>query len=496
MQKLPKIFIKCKVLVKSLLIIIILIITLTELSGCYDARGIEDLAYVTALGIDVTDNDMLALTFQISIPESSSSSSSGSSQSSKSENTTIQCNSINSGISLANSYISKQINLSHCKVIVFSEEIAAKGLNEYIDTLSNNIEIRPNCNVIISRGTAKDFIENAKPSIETLTARYYEVALKSSNYTGYTTSTEFANFVNDVKNSFIEASAILGGINKGKNIAKESSLSNSDSNYVAGDTPIKSGSKKEQSGSKSSEEDSGISESSGNSSSSNDNDENTDNSEKNESKDTGLVNEFSFKDGSANNMETFGTAVFHSDKFVGELTGFETLCFLLITNKFESVTVSVPNPFIDESSSSSTPNPLKQDSSSKSPQVDLLINESKKPKISVNISDDKPNVTVDLFLEAHGLTLNDSIDYTCPQDVEELEKSADQFLENEITSLLYKTSKEFNSDIVGFGKYALSKYLTWNDWEKANWTENYKNSTFNVNVNLSIISGAEFDKSP
>ena len=195
-------------------------------------------------------------------------------------------------------------------------------------------------------------------------------------------------------------------------------------------------------------------------------------------------------------METFGTAVFHSDKFVGELTGFETLCFLLITNKFESVTVSVPNPFIDESSSSSTPNPLKQDSSSKSPQVDLLINESKKPKISVNISDDKPNVTVDLFLEAHGLTLNDSIDYTCPQDVEELEKSADQFLENEITSLLYKTSKEFNSDIVGFGKYALSKYLTWNDWEKANWTENYKNSTFNVNVNLSIISGAEFDKSP
>ena len=516
MQKSPEIFINCnfykilllkfktvltlsvtKTIAKSLLIISVLLITLTQLSGCYDARGIEDLAYVTALGIDVTDNNMLALTFQISIPESSSSSGSGSSQSSKSENTTIQCSSINSGISLANSYISKQINLSHCKVIVFSEEIASKGLNEYIDTLSNNIEIRPNCNVIISRGTAKDFIENAKPSIETLTARYYEVALKSSEYTGYTTSTEFADFVNNVKNSFIEASAILGGINNGKNIAKESSLSNSDSNYIAGDTPIKSGSKKEQSGSNSSEENSSQSENSGNSNSSkNEDDGSSDNSKKNESNETVLVTEDSFKDESANNMETFGTAVFHSDKFVGELTGFETLCFLLITDKFESITVSVPNPFSEESSSGSPYNPFSQDSSSKSPQVDLLITESKKPRISVEISDGKPNITVNLYLEAHGLTLNDSIDYTCPKDVEKLEKSSDQFLEDAVTRFLYKTSKEYNSDIVGFGKYALSKYLTWDDWQKANWTENYKNATFSVNINLSVISGAEFDKSP
>ncbi len=525
MQKLPKKFynsivlhnkfkpfniIKC--FIKSLLVFCILLVSLAQLSGCYDARGIEDLAYVTALGIDITDNNMLALTFQISIPESSSSSSSGSSQSSKSENTTIQCSSINSGISLANSYISKQINLSHCKVIVFSEEIASKGLNEYIDTLSNNIEIRPNCNVIISRGTAKDFIENAKPSIETLTARYYEVALKSSEYTGFTTSTEFANFVNDVKNSFIEASAILGGINKGKNVAKDDSSADSDSNYVAGDTPIKSGSKKEKSGGESGGSESEGNEPGGsekNETSNNAGSGSSDSSEKDKSNTTKTVNDKSFVDESANNMETFGTAVFHSDKFVGELTGFETLCFLLITDKFESVTVSIPNPFTEEASSSSsqdkqsqdsstdsTSSPLSQDAPSKSSQIDLLINISKKPKISVDILDGKPNITVDLYLEAHGLTLNDSIDYTCPQDVEKLEKSSDQFLENAITRFLYKTSKEYNSDIVGFGKYALSKYLTWDDWLNANWTENYRNSTFNVNVNLSVISGAEFDKSP
>lgn len=221
---------------KICLILCILITILLSLSGCYDARGIEDLAYVTALGIDISDNNILSLTFQISIPESNSDS--GSSQSSKTENTTVQCSTIDSGISLVNSYISKQLNLSHCKAIVFSEEIAAKGLENYIDTLANNIEIRPDCNVIISRCSAKSFIENSTPSIETLTARYYEVALKSSEYTGYTTSTEFAVFINNIKNSFIQASAILGGINSGDNKISQQPYVGIDGNYKANETPI------------------------------------------------------------------------------------------------------------------------------------------------------------------------------------------------------------------------------------------------------------------
>lgn len=403
---------------KLLLILCILFINLTLLSGCYDSRGIEDLAYVTALGIDIDDNNILSLTFQISIPGTSSES--GSSQSSKTENTTVQCTSIDSGISLVNSYISKQINLSHCKALVFSEKIAKQGLNKYIDTLSNNVEIRPDCNVIITRCTAKDFIENATPSIETLTARYYEVALKSSEYTGYTTSTEFATFVNDVKNSFIQASAILGGINNGDNKIENTPYIGIDSSYKANESPIDD----------------------------------------------------------INKVETFGTAVFHDDKLVGELSGFETICFLLISDKIEICTISVPSPFETNA------------------EIDLSIRKSKNPKIDVELINGSPYITVDLYLEAHGLTLNETIDYTSISDTELLENSANKFLESEITNFLYKTSSKFNSDILGFGKYALSKYLTWEEWENSNWNNNYKNSFFKVNVHVSIISGSEFDKSP
>ena len=405
-------------IIKLFLIMCILIMSLSSLSGCYDARGIEDLAYVTALGIDISDDNVLSLTFQISIPGTSSES--GSSQSSKTENTTVQCSSIDSGISLVNSYISKQVNLSHCKAIIFSEKIAANGLNKYIDTLSNNVEIRPDCNVIISRCSAKEFIENATPSIETLTARYYEVALKSSEYTGYTTSTEFATFVNDIKNPFIQATATLGGINFGNNTIPEDPYVGVDGNYKANESPIQD----------------------------------------------------------INNIETFGTAVFQDDKLIGELTGFETICFLLISDKLDVCTISIPSPFESES------------------EIDLSIQKGKSSTITVDFVNGTPYISVDLYLEAHGLTLDKTVDYTSIKDVKLLQESAEYYLKSKITDFIYKTAKEFNSDVCGFGKYALSKYSTWQEWEDSNWIENYKNSFFDINVNIKIISGSEFDKSP
>ena len=45
---------------KIISIICILLMTLISLTGCYDARGIEELAYATAIGLDVSDNKILS----------------------------------------------------------------------------------------------------------------------------------------------------------------------------------------------------------------------------------------------------------------------------------------------------------------------------------------------------------------------------------------------------------------------------------------------------
>ena len=62
-------------------------------------------------------------------------------------------------------------------------------------------------------------------------------------------------------------------------------------------------------------------------------------------------------------------------------------------------------------------------------------------------------------------------------------------MNDKIHTYLYKVSKEFNSDIDGFGKYAVKNFLTWDDWINYNWLDNYKNSFFEVNVNTDVKSG-------
>ena len=57
---------------KSFTLFLILTILLFSLSGCYNQNSIDKLAYVVAIGLDNGENNKLKLSFQISVPGSSS----------------------------------------------------------------------------------------------------------------------------------------------------------------------------------------------------------------------------------------------------------------------------------------------------------------------------------------------------------------------------------------------------------------------------------------
>ena len=278
---------------KYLALFLLLSICTFSLSGCYNTQYIDKLAYVIALGFDVGENSALKMSFQISIPSDPNSDSSGSSsQSSDTIVNSIECSSIDSGINLINSYISKEINLAHCKAIVFSEELAQQGLADYIYTLTNNIQIRPDTNVIVSRCDAAYFLNNSQPTLEKVTARTYEIVPSSADYTGYTDNIELGDFLSALNDSFQSPSAILGMVNteETQNSQQEEESSEKDSTHKAGETPIKT----------------------------------------------------------KPSMETMGLAVFREDTLVGELNGIETICHLIVTNKLKDCTITIPNPFKEE----------------------------------------------------------------------------------------------------------------------------------------------------
>lgn len=400
---------------KTGLVLFLLIIILFNLTGCYDAKGIEELAYAVAIGLDLNDNNELELTLQFATTGGSSGGSSDSEQSTGSTISSVTCNSISSGIALINSHISKKINLSHCQEIVISEKLAYSGISEYMDTFANNVEIRTDCAIVISKCTAKAYLENVKPSLETLTARYYESTLDTNEYTGYTVNVKLAEFYSCIKDDYSEAYAILGGINT-ENYSNTATVN---ADYTAGENPV------------------------------------------------------SDKDV----IETLGIAVFSGDKLVGELTGLDSICHLIINNDFEQCTISIPSPF------------------EKNKYIDLLLTSSKNTKCDVNIINSSPFINIDIYLVAYGLSLDSNTSYNDEESLNLIKKYAERYLKDKIENYLYTTSKKYNSDISGFGNYAVENYLTIDEWKNSNWLENYQNSFFNVNIELSLKSGGLFGES-
>lgn len=200
---------------KKWFISIILSFLLFSLSGCYDASTIEEAYYIVAMGIDLANDDSYNISIQIAknSSQNSSSSDSSSSQSSSYKIYNVEAKTINNAISILNNYLNKKINLSHCQAIVFSEKLARQGIGEIINTLSTNIEIRPNTYVLISSKDAIDVLENVSNSGENFSSRFYEYIINSADYTGYSMPVTFYDISTQINNSSGDAKAIYTTIN-------------------------------------------------------------------------------------------------------------------------------------------------------------------------------------------------------------------------------------------------------------------------------------------
>lgn len=269
-------------ILKKIFIFILIILFILAFSSSYSSLNINNLAIVVAMGIDVADNNNLKLTFQFT--DASSISESGSSEKSPSIIYTVEASSISSGINLINSHIGKELSLSHCKLIAFSEELASKGISKEIYTLVNDTQVRPSTNIVITKCTAKYYLESSTPLFENLLTKYYEVFPNSSEYTGFSSNMTIGEFFNRMLCQSCQAFAILGGVENDSNSTSSSNINSE--NMIANSSPVSGDSK----------------------------------------------------------AENIGLAVFKDDILVGELNSIETLCSLIIRNKVSGFLVSVPNP--------------------------------------------------------------------------------------------------------------------------------------------------------
>lgn len=402
-------------IIKNSFIVIMCIVLLLGFNASYTSLNIDNLAYVVALGVDVGENDIYKVSFQfISRSGEEKSESTSSSNGNKTVINTVEAPSLNTAINLMNSYLARKINLSHCKVVIFSEEVAINGISKEIYSLVNNSQARPSTNIIICKNTAEKYIKDTNPVLENSITKYYELFPNSSKYTGYIYNATLGDFFSQLVSSTCEPFAILGGIN--------SNMYN-DNNNISPSNNIGDMKSTETS--------------------------------------------FSGLRGS----ENIGIAVFKEDKLVGELDATETLCISIIKGEVSSFLIHIPNPKNNEE------------------EIDLVIYPSGQKKVTVDILNGSPYITFSEKFVGKIYSASEDKEYLNTEEIKTLSELSNKYLNNIITNYLYKTSLKYQSDINDFGKYALSRFLTIDDFEKYDWKNNYKNSTFKVYTDTHVQTG-------
>lgn len=346
------------------------------------------------------------------------------------------------------------------------------GIASEIYSLINNEEIRPTANLIVSKSTAYDYLNNSNPNLEKLTTQYYETFAMTGRFTGYFSNITIGDFYNDLSAPYSDSTAILGGLNltARQEAQKKSQESSSGGGSSGGGNSSQGASGGGSSGSSGSGE-GGSGSSSSQTINSSDSEQNSKNQEDVITNPEDLVAGTSSVVGDRG-TENFGIAVFKDDKLCGELTAVESICHLLITNKVDSCIVSINNPVSEKEEE----------------KMELQLFPKANTKVNVSFDGDTPHISIDVKLNADIMTLDKDVNYEKEEVLSKISDATKNYLEDEFNNYLTKVTKEYDVDIDQFSIKAPAHFSTISEWENFNWDEKFKNTEFDVNIDLNLFS--------
>lgn len=260
------------------------------LTGCWDMREAEQLSYVTAIGIDLPENNdnrqkqHIEVTFQFANPREAIKGTEG--KSSPEENiVTLEAPDFITAKNMANSFVARQISFNHTRALIVSEKFAKTDLFfEFMTAAVKEREIRREISIIVSKEKASEFIYKLKPELGMRPHKYFQFILDRSVETGLVPKSNLNRFMNITDGDADLFLAIYGSSDKGS-LKEEFKL---EDDYLAGQIPKKGG----------------------------------------------------------NPVQLMGSAVFMEGKMIGKLTGEETRLALLLdkTSNIEDMFVTYPDP--------------------------------------------------------------------------------------------------------------------------------------------------------
>ena len=162
------------------------------MTSCSSMHEVDDFAYVIALGVDVSEDGNFLYTFSFANSIGIGGDEGGGKPSDEPLlNITVQAKDVFEGINILNTNISKMVEMSHLKLIVFSKEIANKGLSNHLDDFVLEMSVRPRILLAVSDVSPSNYFDNLKMSFEINPEKYLNDIFTDKSSPLVTSSTLF-----------------------------------------------------------------------------------------------------------------------------------------------------------------------------------------------------------------------------------------------------------------------------------------------------------------
>ena len=159
-----------------------------------------------------------------------------------------------------------------------------------------------------------------------------------------------------------------------------------------------------------------------------------------------------------------------ADKYIGDLSPIETLCYSLLKDEVDNFIITITNPFNDNQ------------------KIDIKVGDLSQLDTDIDLSNGNPIINVKCNLTAEVINSIESQDQSYDETLKILDVAIKDYLTDEFKSYLYKTSREYKSDINEFYRLAKRQFLTNSDFLNYDWATKYESADFNVEFNEDIIS--------
>lgn len=175
--------------------LLILLVPIFLITGCFNYRELNELAITSAVGIDKTE-DGYKTTIQIINTQKNGADTNSSMEQPKFVTYTSTGKNLQEALRSVILESSRRIYADHIQVLVIGEDLARDGIYDILDLFFRNSELRKQFQVVIARDTTAEEILKVVTPLETLNSKHIDEGLSVDNkYLGVGEVVDFEQLV-------------------------------------------------------------------------------------------------------------------------------------------------------------------------------------------------------------------------------------------------------------------------------------------------------------